>query len=253
MRTEEIITRLFCMVDDKLGGVKKRKNAHLYASEIVTIGILFCLKGVHYRAFYRWLKGDWHHLFPNLPSLDRLLRVLEKYETLTDTLLVEPEAESIIDSYGIELIHPIREGRSDRQVGKKGKSNHRWIVGIKLCWLITPSGQVIEWGWESANKHDQTFRDVGLQWIDQTDVLSDFGFRKRGETEPKWHFCAHGERNERMIVERVFSVITVVNHFKKIFHRAEKYLTARMGYMAAMFNCLLEMAEGKLAIAQFSL
>jgi hypothetical protein len=56
-----------------------------------------------------------------------------------------------------------------------------------------------------------------------------------------------------MIVERVFSLITVVNHFKKIFHRAEKYLTARMGYLAAMFNCLLELAEGKLAIAQFSL
>src|SRR6476660_5490812 len=117
MRTEEIITRLFCMVDDNVGAVKKRKNANLYASEIVTIGILFCLKGVHYRAFYRWLKGDWYHLFPNLPSLGRLLRVLEKYEVLTDTMLVKPEAESIIDSYGIELIHPVREGRSKAQVG----------------------------------------------------------------------------------------------------------------------------------------
>lgn len=253
MRTEEIITRLFCMVDDNLGAVKKRKNANLYASEIITIGILFCLKGVHYRSFYRWLKGDWQHLFPNLPSLGRLLRVLEKYEVLTDTMLVKPEAESIIDSYGIELIHPVREGRSPSQVGKKGKSNRRWIVGIKLCWLVRPSGQVIEWGWTSANEHDQKLRDVGLKWIEQTEILSDYGFRKRGEEVPKWHFCGHGERNDRMIVERVFSLITVVNHFKKIFHRAKKYLTARMGYMAAMFNCLLEMAEGKLAIAQFSL
>ena len=51
MRTEDIIIRLFCMVDDKLAPVNKRKNAHLYPSEIVTIGILFALKGVHYRAF----------------------------------------------------------------------------------------------------------------------------------------------------------------------------------------------------------
>jgi hypothetical protein len=253
MRTEEIITRLFCMVDDKVGAVKKRKNANLYASEIITIGILFSLKGVHYRAFYRWLKGDYIHLFPQLPSLSRLLRVLEKYEVLTDRMLVEPRSESIIDSYGIELIHPIREGRSPAQVGKKGKSNHRWIVGVKLCWLITPQGQVIDWGWETANEHDQKFRDVGLLWSDQSVILSDLGFRKRGEQTPNWRFCHRGERNDRMIVERVFSLITVVNHFKKIFHRAEKYLTARMGYLAAMFNCLLEMAEGKLAIAQFSL
>ncbi len=71
MRTEEIIIRLFCMVDDKLAHVNKRKNANLYPSEIVTIGILFTLKGVHYRAFYRWLKGDWLHLFPQLPECSR--------------------------------------------------------------------------------------------------------------------------------------------------------------------------------------
>ena len=35
MSTEEIIIRLFCMVDDRLGDVKKRSDASLYASEIV--------------------------------------------------------------------------------------------------------------------------------------------------------------------------------------------------------------------------
>ena len=59
-------------------------------------------------------------------------------------MLVTPEAESIIDSYGIELIHPIQLGRSPARAGKKGKSNHNWLVGIKACWLITPQGQVIE-------------------------------------------------------------------------------------------------------------
>ncbi len=253
MRTEEIIIRLFCMVDDKLAHVKKRKNANLYPSEIVTIGILFCLKGVHYRAFYRWLKGDWLHLFPQLPECSRLLRLLAEYEPLTDHFLVAPQPESVIDSYGLELIHPIREGRSPAQVGQKGQSNHRWIVGVKLCWLITPQGQVIDWKWATANTHDQHFQEVGTAWTQQTKVLSDLGFRKRGEEPVNWQFCQHGQRNERMIVERVFSVITVVNHLKKIFHRVEKYLTARFGYLAAMLNCLIELADGKLAIAQFSL
>jgi hypothetical protein len=76
MRTEELIIRLFCMGDDKLADVKKRKNASLHPSEMVTIGILFTLKGVHYRAFYRWLKGDWLHLFPRLPDYTRLLRLV---------------------------------------------------------------------------------------------------------------------------------------------------------------------------------
>jgi hypothetical protein len=34
---------------------------------------------------------------------------------------------------------------------------------------------------------------------------------------------------------------------------AEPLKKARMGYMAAMFNCLLQLLEGKLAIGQFSL
>ncbi len=36
--------------------------------------------------------------------------------------------------------------------------------------------------------------------------------------------CQRGKQNERMVIERVFSMLTVVNHFKKIFHQAERYL-----------------------------
>ena len=41
MPTDEIIIRLFCMVDDHLGHVNKRSDAHLYPSEIVTLGWSF--------------------------------------------------------------------------------------------------------------------------------------------------------------------------------------------------------------------
>ena len=40
----------------------------------------------------------------------------------------------------IELIHPMREGRSPQQIGRKGLSNHRWIVGGKLCLLLNQWG-----------------------------------------------------------------------------------------------------------------
>lgn len=63
MTTEEIITAIFIEVDDNLPPIKKHKQATLYPSELVTIGILFALKGVGFRAFYRWLKRDYEPLF----------------------------------------------------------------------------------------------------------------------------------------------------------------------------------------------
>ena len=41
---------------------------------------------------------------------------------------------------------------------------------------------------------------------------ADLGFRKRGHEPVNWHFCQHGERNDRMVVERVFSIVTVVGY-----------------------------------------
>ena len=34
----------------------------------------------------------------------------------------------------------MREGRSPQQISRKGLSNHRWIVGGKLCLLIESVG-----------------------------------------------------------------------------------------------------------------
>lgn len=45
MTTEEIIIHIFCAVDDQLPGVKKVPQTRLHPSEVVTIGILFALKG----------------------------------------------------------------------------------------------------------------------------------------------------------------------------------------------------------------
>jgi len=54
----------------------------------------------------------------------------------TTRFLAAPTVLGVADSYGIELIHPIREGRSPAPMDKKGQSNHRWIVGGKLCFIL---------------------------------------------------------------------------------------------------------------------
>ena len=97
----------------------------------------------------------------------------------TDRFLADPTILWIIDSIGIELIHPRREGRSSTALGRKGISNHRWIVGIKLAWLINQRGEVVEWQWLPANVNDQEFRDVVDWQEDQTIGLADQGFRLR--------------------------------------------------------------------------
>ncbi len=42
-----------------------------------------------------------------------------------------------------------------------------------------------------------------------------------------------------MLVEALLSLVTMVCHLKKVFHRTRQYLRARLAYMAALFNALL--------------
>ena len=57
MITVEFITALFYEVDEQLRAIPKHPEAHLWPSEVVTLGLLHALKGVGNRAFYRWLTG----------------------------------------------------------------------------------------------------------------------------------------------------------------------------------------------------
>src|SRR4030095_10180085 len=55
--TIEFITALFCQVDDHLAGLPKHPEAHLWPSEVVTLGLLHALKGGGNRPFYPTFKG----------------------------------------------------------------------------------------------------------------------------------------------------------------------------------------------------
>jgi hypothetical protein len=64
MTIKDFITMLFCRIDDAMHQVPKYPLAKLYPSEMVTMGVLFALKGVGERAFYRWVSWDYRSLFP---------------------------------------------------------------------------------------------------------------------------------------------------------------------------------------------
>jgi hypothetical protein len=158
MTTVEFITALFYHVDEPMRAMPKHPEAHLWPSEVVTLGLLHALKGVGNRPFYRWLTRDYRPLFPRLPERTRLFRLLKTHQDWTQVFLAAPTVLGVIDTYGIELIHPMREGRSPQQIGRKGLSNHRWIVGGKLCLLLNQWGLVVGWACATANVADNTFQ-----------------------------------------------------------------------------------------------
>ena len=253
MSTEEIIIRLFCIVDDRMGHVNKRSDAHLYASEIVTIGLLFSLKGGKFRSFYGWLSANYGFMFPRLPERSRMQRLLRDYAEFTEDFLKQPSFFTVTDTVGIELIHPRREGRSEQQIGRKGKSNGRWIVGIKLGWLINDEGYVVNWGWDTAEAPDNAFREIATIYDGQTVTLCDFGFREQDMPHLNLKYCEKGRWNERYTIETCFNFVTEIFHAKKLYHRVKEHLVARLGYLAALFNCLLEITGGELSFVQFAI
>lgn len=265
LSTLDFIIALFCRIDDKLNEKHKRSNARLWHSELVTIALLWALKGGSSRAFYRWLKRDYLDLFPALPERSRLFQRIARQRDLAEQFEAEFSCLSIIDSFGIELIHPRREGRSEKQIGKKGLSNGRWIVGMKFCALINQWGQISDWDYESANVCDNTFNEVMVaNHCSETGVYSDSGFRrseKRGGNPDNLMICERGQHNERMLVETVFSLLTGVLHLKRLFQRAQDYLEARLGFTVAIYNMLVawngiqadKLGRTKLSIAEFAL
>jgi len=240
---------------------EKHPQAKLYPSELVTIGVLFALKGGFFRAFYRWLKRDHERLFVSLPDRTRLQRALATHQDWIDNLLSEPTLFTVMDTFPIELIFPIREGRSERQLGKKNRDKGRWSIGIKLCWLLNKYGQVVGWDWDTMNTHDKHFHPVAEKVQDTSIVFGDWGFRSTDGVPDNMKLCKKGTWNERMFVETAFSMVTVICDLKRIRHRVSKYITMRLACVSAMFNILLDLYHDlfpdadpmKMSIAVFSL
>lgn len=261
MTTEDIIITIFWYVDERMGDIGKHPQAKLWPSELVTIGLLFALKGGHFRAFYRWLKRDYDGLFGGLPDRTRLQRTLNVHQDWCQRLLAEPSFFTVIDSYPIELIFPIREGRSPQQVGGKSKDKGRWTIGIRLCWILNDHGQVVDWAAAPLNTSDQNFHPMVTQLEDRSIVLADFGFRAAEGIPANLKLCAKGTWNERMLVETALSMVTVVCDLKHLHHRLSFHILSHLSCATALFNVLLGLFHQlhpsadpfQMSIAEFSL
>jgi hypothetical protein len=213
------------------------------------------------RAFYRWLPRAYRAVFPRLPERTRLLRLLKPQQDWTQVFLAAPTVRGVIDTYGIELLSPIRAGRSPRQIGRQGLSKHRGIVGGKLCLLLNPWGVIVGWACATANVADHTFQWLIRQCEEPMMVLSDPGFHAAEGDPTNLKLGQRGAWEDRMLVETVLAMLTLVCHLKKVMHRGWAYWQARLAFTMAAFNGLVQWhgfqptasGFGPLSIAEFSL
>jgi hypothetical protein len=260
MTPPDFIIALFYAVDQEMLDVPKHLEAKLSRREVVTLALLHAIKGGGTRAFYRSLTRDYLPLFPHVPERTRLARLFTTHTAWTARFLAAPTVLGIADTSGIELLHPMREGRSTAQVGKKGLRNHRWIVGGKLWFIVHQWGLMCAWDCTTANVHDTHFQPLLAQLVDAMIVLTDTGFHAETGDSTNMKVCPRGTWNTRMVVETVLSMLTTVFHSKKVGHRVWAYFRARVAWAMAAFNLLarwaLEIDDEKmvrLSIAEFSL
>jgi hypothetical protein len=238
MTTPDFIIALFYAVDKEMLEVPKHPEATLSPSAVVTLALLYAVQGGGMRAVYRWLTRAYLPLCPHVPERTRFARLCKTHTAWTTRFLAAPTVLGVADTYGIELIHPMRAGRSPAQIGKKGKSNHRWIVGGKLCFILNQWGWICAWDCATANIDDAHVHPLIAQFDGQMMVLTDTGFHAKTGDPTNMKVCPRGTWNTRMLVAMVLLMLSTVFHSKKMGHRVWAYVRARLAWMMAAFNLL---------------
>jgi hypothetical protein len=239
LQEDDIIILVFCAICEALGEEDKRHpQGSLWLSEIVLLGVLWALKGGSFLQFHRWVS---RRRFCALPERSRLSRLLKEKRGLCRKLLAKPTFFNVMDTYGIEIIRPIREGRSKQSqaVSAKGKSGHRWIVGRKVCIRINDEGGITAYDDDTANVHDQTFNHLAED--DAAITLTDAGFKNKKGMPETLKICPRGSWNERMAVETLFSLWERVCKAKTYFVRSVIAFKARIDYLVALTNIVIKL------------
>src|SRR5713101_6130784 len=83
-------------------------------------------------------------------------------------------------------------------------------------------------------------RRKGRQDLARSLPYSDTAFHAAEGDPANLKLCQRGEWQDRMLVETVLSMLTLVCHFKRIMHRVWEYFHARLAFTMAAFNVLVQ-------------
>ena len=98
-------------------------------------------------------------------------------------------------------MHPLRAGRRARQIGRKGQSHQRWMVGGKLASSVHQHGQGGAWDGAPANVYDAVCHPRIADFADHMVVVTDMGCPLKG----RFFGCTH--RSCKYFVERVPDIL----------------------------------------------
>jgi hypothetical protein len=110
MPTQDFIIALFYTVDQEMLDVPKHLEAKLSPSEVVTLALLYAIKGGGTRAFSRWLTRDYVALFPRVPAPTRLARLFKTHTAWTARFLATPHRAGS-GGYLWDRVEPPQAGR----------------------------------------------------------------------------------------------------------------------------------------------
>ncbi|PHM47018.1 IS982 family transposase [Xenorhabdus sp. KK7.4] len=159
------LVEIFCDVDDFCrlfipqweqfcldnGYRLRRRQGHMYPSEIMTVLILF--QRSHYRDFKNfYLEHIWqyhHRDFPSLLSYTRFISVapsvLVPLSSYLTQLKGKPTGIAFIDSTSLRVCHNIRIPRHKvfQGIAQRGKTSMGWFYGFKLHLIINHLGEIL--------------------------------------------------------------------------------------------------------------
>jgi hypothetical protein len=98
----------------------------------------------------------------------------------------------------------------------------------------------VAWDCATANVADNTFQGLIRQFEEQMIILSNTAFHAAEGDPTNLTLCQRGEWEDRILVETVLSMLTLICHCKKVMHRGWAYFHARLAFTMAAFNVLVQ-------------
>jgi hypothetical protein len=236
----ECLTAWFYEVAEPRRARPKPPEAHLWPRAGGTLGRRHARNGGGNRAVYRGWTRAARPLCPRLPERPRLLRLCRTHPAWPQVFLATPTVLGGIATYGLALIPPMREGRRPPQLGRPGLAHHRGMVGGTRCLRLKQWGWIGAWAWATAQVAEHTFQGLRRPLADQMMVLSDTACHA-AEGDPSHRtLCQRGAWQDRLLVETMRSMLTLVCHGQKVMPRGGADVQARLACPMAAFHGLVQ-------------
>jgi len=104
--------------------------------------------------------------------------------------------------------------------------------------VLNQWGLIVAWECATANVADNTLQWLIRQFEERMMVLSDTTSHAAEGDPTNLKLCQRGEWQDRILIETVLSMLTMVCHFKKVMHRVCAYFHTRLAFTMAAFNVL---------------